>query len=173
MSGNRVRPPFMLLLALGVLTAAACQPAAVPGTPDYTAMQQPAVDVFLDAWNNGNLDGLDAVLSPDVRRRSPRGVSDANNLEELKSVVSGLRAEYPDAMVTISEVHHLENLSFAFWTFTGTHAGTGTSVSVPGLTSVRYADGKISEELVYYDTADWMMQLGYTMVAPDEGRAPE
>lgn len=157
--------PLAAVLALGVL-AAACQPAAGPEAPDYAAVQQPAADAFLDAWNNGNLDGLDAVMSADVQRRSPRGVSDADNLEELKAVVSALRTEYPDAMVTVTEVHHLENLAFAFWTFAGTHAETGKSVSVPGLTALRYMNGQITEELAYYDTADWMMQLGYTMAEP-------
>lgn len=170
MTPIRARWP-LALVGLCALAAAACQPAPAPA-PDYAAMRQPIVDAVLDGWNNGNLDGLDAVLSADVKRRSPRGMSDAENLAEFKEVMSGLRAAYPDARVTVDEAHYLEDAGFVLWTFTGTHTGvdeipaTGRSVSVSGITALRFADGMLAEEHVVYDMSDWLMQLGYTMVPP-------
>lgn len=44
------------------------------------------------------------------------------------------------------------------------------------MTLLRFADGKVAEELVYFDMGDWMTQLGYTMTPPaaarEQKRAP-
>ena len=171
MSAIRTRRVWYLVLGLGVFAAAACQPPA-PAAPDYAAVQQPPIDSFLDAWNTGNVDGLDAFMSPDIQRRSPGGTSDANGLAELKEVVSAFRATYPDFNVALSETYHLENLTIGHWTATGTNTGpgdippTGNSIRISGLTMLRYIDGKITEEEVYFDSADWLMQLGYTIEPP-------
>lgn len=166
------RPCTMLSLAagFGMLTAVACQTA---GPPPYVETQQQVIDVALDAWNRGNLEGLDAVMSPQVRRSSPSATSDAANLAEFKEVITGFRTAYPDAAVTANEVHHLENLSFVHWTFTGTNTGegemppTGESVRISGVTVLRFAGGVLTEEQVYFDALDWMTQLGHTLVPPE------
>jgi steroid delta-isomerase-like uncharacterized protein len=171
MSASRTRRAWFLALGLAAFVAAACQPPA-PAAPDYAAVQQPPIEAFLDAWNNGNVDGLDAVLSPDIQRRSPGGTSDANGLAELKEVVNTFRATYPDFRVEVTETYHLENLAIGHWTATGTNTGpgdippTGKAVRISGISMLRYIDGKITEELVYYDSADWMTQLGYTIEPP-------
>jgi steroid delta-isomerase-like uncharacterized protein len=171
MSANRTRGVWYLALGLAAFVAAACQPAAPPA-PDHAAAQQPVLDAFLGGWNTGNLDGLDAVLAANIRRRSSGGTMDANSLEEQKAVMTQLRTTYPDATVVADETIHLENATIVRWTFTGTNTGpgeippTGMSVTVSGMSLLRFADGKISEELVYFDSADWLTQLGYTMVPP-------
>lgn len=171
MTAIRTRRAWYLVLGLGVFAAAACQPPA-PAAPDYAAVQQPPLDAFLVAWNTGNVDGLDAVMSPDIQRRTPRGMSDANSLAELKEVVQAFRTTYPDLNVALSETYHLENLAIAHWAATGTNTGpgdippTGKSFRSSGMSMLRYVDGKITEELVYFDTADWLLQLGYTLEPP-------
>ena len=173
MSTTATRRAWYLALGLGIFAAAACQPAATPpAAPDYAAVQQPALDALLDGWNNGNLDGLDAVSSPDFQRRSPGGTSDANSLAEMKEVVTAFRTTYPDFNVALSEVYHLENLAIGHWTATGTNTGpgeippTGKAVRITGMAMLRFIDGKLTEELAYFDMADWMTQLGYTIEPP-------
>lgn len=171
MTASRTRGTWYLTLGLTAFFAAACQPAAAPA-PDYAAAQQPLLDAFVAGWNTGNLDGMDAVLAPNMMRRSPGAGMNANGLEEQKAVMTQLRTAYPDAQVVQDETIHLENAAIVRWTFTGTNTGpgdappTGKSVSISGMTLLRFADGKITEELVYFDSGDWMTQLGYTMVPP-------
>ncbi len=49
---------------------------------------------------------------------------------------------------------------------------TGKSVKLSGSTFIRYQEGKIAEEIVYFDVLDWQMQLGYTMTPPAAAEAP-
>jgi steroid delta-isomerase-like uncharacterized protein len=171
MALHRPRPVISLALGVGFLVAAACQPPPPP-PPDYAESQQPAIDAFLAAWNTGSVDAMDAAMSPGVRRDAPGEASDAANLAELKEVVLSMRAAYPDARVTLDDAYYLEDLSFGFWTFTGTNTGegdmppTGASVRISGLTVLRFADGRITEEIVYFDNADWLSQLGFTFEPP-------
>ncbi len=171
MSMTRTRRAWYLALGLGVFAAVACQPPA-PAAPDYAAVQQPILDAALDAWNNGNVDGLDAVMSPDFQRRSPGGASDANGLAEMKEVVNGFRTTYPDFKVEVTEVYHLENLAIVHWIATGTNTGpgdvppTGKAVRTSGMAMLRFIDGKLTEELAYFDMADWLTQLGYAIEPP-------
>ena len=164
------RTTWTLALGLGALAVAACQPAAPPA-PDYAAIQQPAVDAYLAGWSTGNLEGLDAAMAANVMRRSSAGMN-ADNLDELKAAMTTLRTAYPDAKVVSDETIHMPNAAVLRWTFTGTNTGpgdappTGKSVSLSGLTLLRFADGKITEEHVAFDAADWYRQLGYTITPP-------
>ncbi len=165
------RLTWLTLPALA-LAALACQPAAEPA-PDYAAMQQPVIDAYLMGWNAGNLDGMDAVLATNFTRRAPGEGMNASNLEEQMAVMNNLRTAYPDAKVVADETIHMPNAAVVRWTFTGTNTGpgdappTGKSVTLSGMTLLRFAEGKISEELVYFDAGSWMTQLGYTMTPPE------
>ncbi len=164
--------PGLFLASAGLVGAVACQSQA---PPDHAAGLSPLVETFIVVWNSGDYDRLDAVMSPDFRRRTPRGTSDADNLAEMKEVMGQFRTAYPDAQVKLNESHYMENLSFHEWTFTGTNTGagemppTGNRVEVSGLSLLRYADGRIVEELVQFDTFDLMEQLGFTLAPPEGG----
>ena len=130
-------------------------------------MYQPILDRLLAAWNQGEMDGLDAVVAPNFVRRGPATIdSDANGLEELKARIQQFRTSFPDCHVQLNEVHFLGNRCFARWTFTGTNTGpgecpiTGKSVAVQGTTFATFADNQIVEEHVLFDVFGFMMQLG-------------
>jgi len=80
-------------------------------------------------------------------------------------------------MVVLDENYHTQDRSFHLWTFTGTNTGpgaapsTGKSVKLNGATFIRYQDGKIAEERVYFDVLDWQKQPGYTMTPPAAAEA--
>jgi len=162
-----------LLAAVGLFALAGC---AAPAPPDYAAQHQPAVDAYIAGWNGGSLDALDGAMTADVKRQSPGGLS-SDGLDALKKVMTDLRTAYPDAKVVLDENYHMQDRSFFLWTFTGTNTGpgaalpTGKSVKLSGATFVRYQDGKIAEERVYFDVLDWQMQLGYTLTPPATAEA--
>jgi len=167
-----IKQPF--ILAVGLLSLAGC---AAPAPPDYAAQYQPAMDAYIAGWNEGNLDGLDATMTADLKRRSSGGMS-ADGIAAQKKVMIDLRTAYPDTKVVLDESHFMQDRSFHLWTFTGTNTGpgatppTGKSVKLSGATFVRYQDGKIAEELVYFDVLDWQLQLGYTLTPPACCEAP-
>jgi predicted ester cyclase len=74
--------------------------------------------------------------------------------------------------LVLDETIHLPNAAIVRWTATGTNTGpgdippTGKSVRNTGMDLVRFMDGKVTETLLYFDTGDWMTQLGYTFVPP-------
>jgi steroid delta-isomerase-like uncharacterized protein len=132
-----------------------------------TIMYEDHVNALLAAWNEGDLEGLDAYLAPDTIRRAPASAnSDANSLRELKEVITSFRTRFPDAKVTVHELTFHGNRAFAEWTFTGTNTGpgdfppTGRPVRFDGSSFHQYADGKLVEERVYFDGMDMMTQLG-------------
>ena len=163
-----------LLVAVGLLALAACAP---PAPPDYAARYQPIVDAYVAGWNTGNLDGLDAVLAPNFHRRSAGGLN-SDDLAGMKKAMTDFRASFPDLKVVIDEGHFLQDTSFVLWTATGTNTGpgatppTGKSIKVSGASLGRYNDGKMVEELVYFDALDMQQQLGFTLAPPASAGPP-
>ena len=138
-------------------------------------MYQANIDALIAGWNEGKLDRLDEFVAEDTIRRAPPSVtSNADNLAELKQVISDFRTSFPDAKVTITDVTFQGDRSFAEWTFEGTNTGpgdfppTGRSVRIRGASHARYAGGKLAEEYVYFDAMDMMTQLGL-VPNPSEG----
>jgi hypothetical protein len=161
-----------LLMAAGVLTLAGC---AAPAPPDYAAQYQPAADAYIAGWN-GDLAGLDAAIAEGLKRHASGGLN-ADSLDSLKNQMTEFRTAYPDMKVVLDESYYLDGQSFHFWTFTGTNTGpgaappTGKSVKVTGSTRLRYKDGKIAEEIVYFDALDMQTQLGYMLTSPASAEA--
>ncbi len=160
--------PTGLMTAGLVLLAGACQPAA----PNHEAALRPAVDAIREAWNAGNMDGLDAHFSADVMRRAPGAAVPSQGLDGLKAVITQFRTAYPDFRIVFDDVWYTENNAFARWTVTGTNTGpgetppTGKAITVSGLTRLQYENGMAVMEDVYFDTMGWLQQLGYTVSPP-------
>ncbi len=162
---------LFVVAGIALIAAIACQ-APAPPPPDYAAEYGPLADTYVDAWSTGNLEQLDAVMSADVRRTAPpSGPGNAGSLAELKDVMRTFRTGWPDTKVVFDEGFYMENVSFHHWTFTGTNTGegetppSGVAAEVSGVTIFRYADGKIIDEHVEWDTLDFMQPLGYTLAA--------
>jgi len=123
------------------------------------------------------MDGLDAAMAANFQRRSPGGLT-TDGLDAFKKAVTDFRTSWPDTKVVFDESHFMKDLSFHLWTFTGTNTGpgemapTGKSTKVSGATLIRYQDGKIVEELVFFDALDWRTQMGFTLTLPASGETP-
>lgn len=159
-----------LFIAACLLTLVGC---AAPAPPDYAAQNQPAVDAYIAGWNTADVSGLDAAFAVDTQRHSSGGMN-ADGLAALKTLMTDFRTAYPDGKVVMDESHYIDGQSFHLWTFTGTNTGpgpgamtpTGKSVKVSGSTRMRHVDGKIVDEVVYFDALDMQTQLGYTLTPP-------
>ena len=158
----------VLLAALAALAAVACQapaPADEEEAPDYTAEYEPVFNTFIEVLNTKDYAKLEGVFAPNFRRVAPD--QNANGPQEMAEFIRQIHAAYPDFQITVGESVFADGLSFNQWTATGTTTledGTERAIEVPGVTMVRYADGMITEEWVYFDTAAMMEQLGMAVI---------
>jgi steroid delta-isomerase-like uncharacterized protein len=156
---------------VAILIAACFLVACAPATPDYSAGLKPAVDIFVDAWNTGDLDKLDVSTSENFKRTSPAGL-EADGREAMKGVMAGLRTSYPDARVVITDSRYTQDRAFLNWTFTGTNTGPGDMpptnkpVKIDGFTIIHFDGDRIAHEEVYFDVLTWMTQLGAAVTSP-------
>ena len=144
-----------LLAAVGGLAAAGCQapaPPAAPAPPDYRAELEPALDTFIDVWNDKQYDKLNGAFTENFKRAGPD--FSANSRDEMIEAMRKVHATYPDLHIAKNATAFDKDVGFVQWTATGTSTaedGTQAAMTVNGATMLRYAGGKISEEWVYFD----------------------
>ena len=133
-------------------------------------MYQEHIRALINAWNTGDVTGIENYLAENVIRESPPTLSDmtVNNIGEMKELVAGFRSAFPDLKVTLEEEMYGEGVSFNKWTCEGTNTGpgetepTGRHFKIEGASIQYYEDGKMVHEKIYFDTASFMSQLGMT-----------
>jgi steroid delta-isomerase-like uncharacterized protein len=167
---NTIAKASSLLAMIAVVMTAGCQQ-----KPDPAQQLKPLVDKYLDVWNGGNPDLLDAVFAPNSVRRV-NFLPDVHGADGVKKVVLDFRTAYPDLKLVLEEVVYAENADAVRWVLTGTNTGagemppTGKSVKIWGLAIHHFANGKITEEWVAFDNHSFMEQLGYTMTPPSASK---
>jgi steroid delta-isomerase-like uncharacterized protein len=121
---------------------------------------------YHDAWNAGDPDSLDAIMSHDVVNHSPIQ-GQAPGVDGFKQAIQWLRAGVPDLTITIEAQISEGDLVATRWTGTGTHSGvlmgvpaTGKQITVTGIDICRIADGRIAEYWQELDTLSMLQQIG-------------
>jgi predicted ester cyclase len=158
-------------VSLGLVTlfffATGCQ------QPDASKEFKPITDAYVEAWNTGNLDPLDAIIDPQyVRHVSSASTTGAVGVDSLKKVISNFRTTYPDFHVTLDEEIYVGDKSTGRWKYTATNTGpgsippTGKKVTATGISILHFKKGKIIEEWVETDNLVAMQQLGFTLTPP-------
>lgn len=146
---------FMLIAAILITSC----------TTDYSKSQGPIVQGHIDAWNSGDVDALDGIVSENFTRTSP-GEGDNIDLDSLKATITQFRSDFPDAKFTVTDQVHSSNKIAISWTFTGTNEALDKPVSVSGLSLIHLDGGKMTREIVYLDNADFTIQLGGMLLQP-------
>lgn len=166
-----MRPIFSVFLCVGAALLMGCQ---VPDpVQEASAKLKPVVDAYIQAWNTGNIDTLNAICVPQVVRYD-RMVETFRGLDSLKGVIARIRQMYPDFKVTREEEFYVGDHAVVRWTITGTNTGLGTfpptgkSFKASGLSLSRFADGKLAEEHAEYDMLSVMQQLGFKVTPPTQ-----
>lgn len=120
-----------------------------------------------EAWNEGNLDLIDDLVSPDLVLHNPDGTE--SSYEDYKNAAVSTRAVYPDFHYTTDHIIAEGDTVAAHWTFRGTHTGpipdlglepTGKEVTVTGIGFYRFEGGKIAEMWIINDYLGLYQQLG-------------
>src|SRR3990170_4061673 len=151
-------------LALTVsLLVASCRP------PDPAEVLKPLVDRYVQAWNTGDFNGLEEVVSGEFELRMSPRFDPIRSLDTLKSSIIFWRTAYPDFHIDLDEVIYAPNVVTVRWTIRGTNSGpgshppTGKAVVVPGMSIIHVSAGKIVDEWISSNDLHWAEQLGFAL----------
>ena len=164
-----MKPIFSLFLCVSAALLMGCQ--APDPVREATAKLKPVADAYMQAWNTGNVNTLDAICVPQVVRYD-RMAEAVRGLDSLKGAIARIRQTYPDFKLTSEEEFYVGNHAVVRWTVTGTNTGpgafppTGKSFKVSGLSLSRFVDGKLAEEHTEYDMLSVLQQLGFQVAPP-------
>ena len=136
--------------------------------PEVTTEQNKAVyrRFLQEVFNEGRIENVDQFLPPSyVLHDGPPGTPPGP--EAVKQIVAMFRSAFPDLKITIEELIAEGDKVCARVITRGTHKGpfggippTGKPVTVPGLTMMRVADGRITDSWVKNDLLGLMKQIG-------------
>ena len=125
------------------------------------------------AWDRGEVDALDELLSPDYRRVESAGAE--HDLTEFKASITATRSAFPDPLTVIDEIVVEGDRAAVRWHSTGNHQhpflgvpATKRRVDVSGATFARFEGDRIVEEFVTWDPRALLTALGIISVGQDD-----
>jgi steroid delta-isomerase-like uncharacterized protein len=129
-----------------------------------------------EGFNQGKLEVLEEILTPDYHNHDPRMPQPITNREGMKGFVSYLRHALPDVHFTVDDtVAEGDRVAYR-WTATGTQQGeffgappTGRPINVGGIIIARVDGEQIAEEWPVWDALGMLQQLG---LVPQPEAAP-
>lgn len=140
---------------------------------DPEARRKAIVTAWGAAWDDGEVEALDVLISPSYRRVTS-GNTEAQNREALKAMILTTRSAFPDLVTTVDDVVVEGDLAAIRWHSTGTHTHgflgvppTRKKVVVSGATFARFEDDLIVEEHVTWDPRALLAALGIIHVGED------
>jgi len=131
------------------------------------------VERYQKIWNEGNLALADELIAPDYVQHTADISEDIVGIDAFKERIANLRTNYPDFNVTTEELIVKNDRIVGRLIFTGTNTGTtsdipptGKKMRMEGVGILRVVNGKIVENLLYYNEATSLRQEGYTITPP-------
>jgi steroid delta-isomerase-like uncharacterized protein len=122
---------------------------------------------FEEVWNQGRVDVLDELLTPDYRNHSPSIPDPRPGPADLKPIVMAMRTGIPDLRYEILDLVATPDKVAVHVRLTGTHTGTLFGIPATGRTiDVRQMQfewieaGRISQHWRVTDELTLMRQLG-------------
>jgi steroid delta-isomerase-like uncharacterized protein len=122
--------------------------------------------VLEEAFNKGNLAVVDEAIATNYVSYDP-AVPTVHGPAGLKQLIGMYRSAFPDVRLTVEEIVAIGDTVVTRWSATGTHRGpfsgvppTGRKATVTGMQISHFANGKVVEDFVNWDTLGLMRQLG-------------
>jgi len=163
-----MKKAVLVFLAFSLFAFASCQQ-----KNDIEKERIAKAELYVNAWNTGDLSLFDEVLSPECVRHHVDMDMDFKGAEAIKQYAASVRVSFPDFKVSLDELIIAENHSIGRWTVTGTNTGpigdsppTGQKVKYSGIEVSRIVDEKVVESWIYFNQAAQLIQLGYTITPP-------
>jgi steroid delta-isomerase-like uncharacterized protein len=131
-----------------------------------SSIHSPVRRILNDAFNEGNLDVVDEVVSSDHFVHKSSGGAQ-NGPQGFKGMIAMYRTGFPDLHCTIEEEIWEDDKTMIRWTMCGTHRGlflgnlpTGKQMLTQGIIFARFEKAKILEFWMMIDNFDLLQQLG-------------
>jgi len=122
---------------------------------------------FEEVWNQGKLEVLDELLSPEYINHSPGIANPPPGPEGLKPIVNAIREGIPDLNYIIKNLVVSDDKVAVHVVMTGTHTGslfgmpaTNKKIEVNQMQIERIENGKMTEHWRVTDDLTMMKQLG-------------
>lgn len=122
---------------------------------------------FDEVWNNGQLEVLDDIISPDYINHNPGMPNPIPGPDGLKPIIVGIRKAFPDLKYVIENMVVSDDQVAIQTTMHGTHTGdffgvapTYKTVRVNQMQIERISNGKIIEHWRVTDELVLLKQLG-------------
>ena len=173
---NRILSWHGLVLAAALLTILV---QCGGGGPEVVTEPQARklIDGYLAFRNEGDRTSADAVIHPECSINYPNVPGYIKGLDAFKEYNRVTRIAFPDFKMSVYDFFVEGDRIVSFWSLSGTNSGplaspigelppTNKKVRVAGVAVSRVADGKIVEDVAYFDTADMLKQLGFQIVPP-------
>jgi steroid delta-isomerase-like uncharacterized protein len=130
----------------------------------------------ITAVNGRDLEGYLANQQPDVEFVLPGGVT-IRGREQVGQYTEAMWAAFPDATLTFGRQFLGDEGAATEVVLSGTHTGpmatpngpvppTGKRVNVHSVSILRFEDGRIASEHVYFDQLELLTQLGLAPAPP-------
>jgi len=141
---------------------------------DYKQKINPLLDKYLEAWNIGNLEELDAITSTDFELRINPDFKPKIGQKVLKEEITNTRNAFPDFHLSVEKKLFVGDSAVVIqWNLTGTNTGksnmppTGNEVNIPGFSVIFFADNLLTGEWIAFSDLAWVTQLGFTLTPPE------
>lgn len=119
-----------------------------------------------DVWNAGNPEAVDAIFAPEFVAHDPDRPG-LDGPEDVKRSVAAFHRAFPDFEISADDFLVADDRVVWRWTMRGTHdgpilgvAGTGTRVTITGISLFRLRDGLLREGWIHWDALGLLRQLG-------------
>lgn len=133
---------------------------------DQLAANKAVVQRYFDAFVDGDLNALEAVLTRDVVDHTA-DEGQAVGVEGFKEFTQAWKAAFPDLEVEVNERVAEDDLVVTRWTGRATHLGpyhgippTGKRVALEAVSIERLRDGLVTDEWFISDSLALLRQLG-------------
>ena len=107
-----------------------------------------------ERWNKGNLNICDEMFAPGI------------DIQQEREWLRSIHAVYRDIEYTFLDILAEGDKVAIHWRFSGTHQGehlgvppSGNRVTVQGMALIRFVDGKVVEDVSYWDDLSVLNQL--------------
>lgn len=128
--------------------------------------------VWVAAWDRGEVQALDELLSEDYERWGSESASQGR--EEFKASIVDTREAFPDLVTTVDLVVVEGDHAAIRWHSEGTHQhpfmgvpATRRTVQISGATFAQFSGGQIVREHVTWDPRALLTALGIISVGQD------
>lgn len=130
-----------------------------------------AIESFITAWNDHDVDGIIDHAAPGVLWTNPATGGSIQGKEAARADVKATFAAFRDLHFPMEDFRIYTtddpDVAFSTWTITGTMTGplaglapTGREVRFRGVCVYKFLEGKFIEHTVVFDSLDFAQQLG-------------